>query len=385
MKLWSVLRKTMREQLRDFWTWLLTLSLAPFFVFMYWMLFGEGGSTTYDVLVINQDTGVETQGIVWNAGEEVSEVIGEVKYENGQSMLIVKPVTDRASAEKRLRDRDAELLLIIPPDFSQALATGRASPTVIRMIGDRINPYYGVVTIITNAAITSYLTELSGVSSPVQINEQALGGTAARTEFETWVPNLFLMAAILLIYQASITVAREIESGTIRRLKITPMSSFDFMGGICISQLVIGALGVILTLLFAVALGFHSEGPLWVAVVLGVVLSFGMVGVGLWVACFSRTVARAFIIANFPLFLMFFFTGAFMPMPTIGLFTIGGRTIGLFDFLPPTYAIVALNKVLNLGVGLDAVAYELAALSVLSLLYFAGGVGLFRRIHLQRS
>jgi hypothetical protein len=52
------------------------------------------------------------------------------------------------------------------------------------------------------------------------------------------------------------------------------------------------------------------------------------------------------------------------------------------EFLPPTYAEVALNKVLTMGAGITDVAYELTALFFLSVRYFAAGVWLFKRMHL---
>jgi ABC-2 type transport system permease protein len=384
MRLLSVLRKTLREQVRDFWTLSLTLALAPFFVFFYWLLFG-GGSTTYKVLVINRDAGEQVAGRTWNAGDELIAALDDVTYNNGQSIMVVKRVTDRAKAEKTLKDRDANLLLTIPEDFSRALLPGGTAPAKIEIVGDLTNPYYSISSVIANAALTRYLETLSGQSSPVAVDEHALGDSAARSEFETWVPPLFIMAAVLLIYQTSMTVAREIEAGTVRRLRITPVSALDLLGGISLSQISIGALATILTFATAVALGFHSEGPLWIAVLLGALTSVAMIGVGLLVACFSRTVARAFMIANFPLFLMTFFSGVFMPVSTLPLFTIAGRTIGLLDLLPPTYAVVALNKVTSLGAGLGEIAYELAALAVLSAIYFAVGVGLFQRMYLRRA
>jgi hypothetical protein len=44
---------------------------------------------------------------------------------------------------------------------------------------------------------------------------------------------------------------------------------------------------------------------------------------------------------------------------------------------------VALNKVLTMGAGLGDVIYELAALLILSVVYFAAGVWLFSRTHLR--
>ena len=55
------------------------------------------------------------------------------------------------------------------------------------------------------------------------------------------------------------------------------------------------------------------------------------------------------------------------------LFSIAGRAISPYDLLPPTYAVLALNKILTLGPGLGDLAYELTALIVLSALYFAFG------------
>jgi len=45
--------------------------------------------------------------------------------------------------------------------------------------------------------------------------------------------------------------------------------------------------------------------------------------------------------------------------------------------------VVALNKVLSLGAGLDEVAFELVAMTVLSVLYFMAGVWLFKHRHLS--
>jgi ABC-2 type transport system permease protein len=119
-----------------------------------------------------------------------------------------------------------------------------------------------------------------------------------------------------------------------------------------------------------------------VAILVGAVTTFSIIGTGLVVACFSRTVTQAFLLANFPLALFMFFSSAVFPVPKVPLFTLGGRAIGLYDILPPTHAVVALNKVLTLGAGLGDVAYELAALLILSAAYFSLGVWLFQRTHL---
>ena len=57
MRLWSVFRKSAREQWRDPLTLSLVLIFAPLVVLLY-RLFFPTGSTTYTVLVLNQDAGI---------------------------------------------------------------------------------------------------------------------------------------------------------------------------------------------------------------------------------------------------------------------------------------------------------------------------------------
>ena len=116
---------------------------------------------------------------------------------------------------------------------------------------------------------------------------------------------------------------------------------------------------------------------------IGAVTAVAVVGVGLIVAAFSKTVSQAFIIANFPLIFFMFFSGAIYPLPRVHLFEVAGRVIGLYDVIPPTHAVVALNKILTLGAGPEEVLYEAISLVVLSALYFAIGIWLFHRRHMR--
>lgn len=378
MRFLGVFRKAMWEQRRDFLILSLTLLLGPSFVLLY-ALFFPTGSTTYGVLVWNQDA--------TDAGNALIERLRQVAYSDGQPLLVVSPVDSRAAAENPLRDRDAEVLLVIPPDFSQTLQAARAGQaaagTPVTFVGDLTNPYYAVAAIMANAALDQYIQETTGQTRPVEIVEEAMGASAARSEFETYVPGLLVLAVILLIYQSSMTITREVETGTLRRLQTTGMTALDFLGGTAAALTLTALLAVALTFLAALALGFRSQGPLWLAFLVAALTSVSIIGTGLIVACFSRSGMQASIIANFPLALFMFFSGAAFPLPRVPLFSLGGRVIGLYDILPPTHAVAALNKIFTLGAGLNDILYELTALVLLSALYFAVGVGLFSRRHLR--
>ncbi len=387
MKLLSVFRTSLRAQTRDILLLSLTLIFAPFFVLLYW-LWLPSGSTTYGVMVLNDDVSVEmADGSRLEGGSGLIEAFQAVTYANGNPLFRTDRVRDRVEAETRLKNRDAALLVIIPADLSRSILATRqgykAAATSITFVGDLTNPYYAITAGLASAVLDQFLQVATEQPRPIQVVEEALGGSAARSEFENYVPGLLVFATILLVFQTSMAVAREVEAGTLRRLQLTRMTSLDLLAGISATQVLMSVLAVMLTLLTAWALGFRSQGPLWVAIVVGAVTSLAVVGVGLVIACFAKTVTQAFLIANFPLGLFMFFSGAIYPVPRVPLFTVSGRTIGLYDILPPTHAVVALNKVLTLGAGLGDVVYELTALLVLSALYLAAGVWLFKRRHLR--
>ncbi len=386
MRVWTVFLKTWREMSRDWWMLGLTLVFSPLFVFAYWA-FTQGGSTSYTVLVVNQDQdALLSGGGRLQAGEAAIQSIQAVRYADGSPLLKTSRSDSLAQVDQALKNRLAVAFLVIPPDFSRtilALQSGdRSQSAQITFGGDLTNPYYTVGATLALGAVDSYVVQATGQKPLVNYVEKALAGSAARTEFEIYTPGVLIFSVMMLIFLAAMVVAREVESGTLRRLQITRMTSFDFLGGVTLAMLSLAVFSLLLTIATAVWLGFRSLGPLWAAVVVGAVASLSVIGAGLVVACFSRSVSQAFVIANFPLGLFMFFSGAIFPLPKLVLFHLAGHDVGAFDFLPPSHAVVALNKVLTLGAGLGDVAFELTALIVLSLLYFGAGVWLFQRLHM---
>ena len=134
----------------------------------------------------------------------------------------------------------------------------------------------------------------------------------------------------------------------------------------------------------ATGLGFRSTGPIAVAILIAGITSLSMIGIGLLVASFARTVSRALLVANLPFLFLMFFSGALFPMRRIPLFRIGTHSLGVWDLLPPRQAIVALNKVLSFGAGLRDVRFELLLLCALAVICFGAGALTFQRAHFSR-
>ena len=387
MRAITVFRKTLREMSRGARDVGVALAFAPFFVLLYYLI-TAGGSTTYTILTINHDKGIQlADGTTFNAGREAVAALTSVTYADGQPLLKSVPAADLAEAEPILRNRGAAAFILIPENFSQTLTSlqsgDRSVTTQITFGGDVSNPYYMVGVNLSLTAIDGYVMQATGQQPLIGYVEKPLGASAARTEFETYVPGTLIFAVILLIFLASMTVAREIETGTLRRLQLTPMNSLDYLGGVTAALVLVGTAAFALAFGVALMVGFRSQGSLLAALLVGAVTCLSVIGLGMIVARFTRTVSQAFVVANFPMAMMMFFSGVVYPLPKIVLFTLGGHDIGLYDILPTTHAVAALNKILTLGANLSEVTFELSALVILSAIYFFIGVWMFKRFHLR--
>lgn len=387
MRVLAVFRKTVREQWRDPASLSMVIVLCPLFVLLYWLIVG-GGSTSYKILVINDDVGVALDGRGWvEEGDRLVEAMRGLKYQNGDPMLRVQAVSDRAAADDALRNRYAAALLVLPEDFSRMLhapPAERTSFTPLVLSGDAGNVAYAVASVLAFTALETLVQSVGGSLPSFPWKEEFIGGAKPRSEFEAYVPGLLILSVILLVFTTALPLIREREDKTLRRLRVSRMTSFDLLGGISLAQIVIGALSVILTFAVAAALGFRSEGSLFAATAVAILSAGSVIAVGLVTACFCKNATAVLTIGTLPFFLLMWFSGADMPMSRVTLFALGSHQFALNDVLPPTHAVIALNKILSMGASLGEVWYELAMLAGLTIVYFAAAVWIYKRTQLRR-
>ena len=388
MKTLGVFHKTLREVRRDRLMLALTLAFAPFFVVLYALAL-PAAISAQTVAVVNHDRGaISPGGTTLHAGNGIVAAIAATRTANGKALIKVITVGSEQAGLQRLRDGDAAALVVLPAGLSHTLLAWRTSPPTagpasLPVIGDLTNQSYVLTAGLAQNAIDTYVRHLTGRDSPVTYAEEPLGGSATRTAFEVYVPGLVIFSIILLVFLTAMTIARDTETGSMRRLRLSRMTAVDYCTGTSAVLLLVAAGSVLLTFGTAVLLGFHSQGPLWVAVAVCLVTALAIIGIGMATGVFARTVTRAFVLANFPFGLLAFLSGAVFPLPDSALFHIAGHPVSAFDLLPTTHAVKALGKIFTAGTGLGDVSFELAALGVLSILYFAAGAWALARTQLR--
>lgn len=377
MRSWILVRKAARELRREPVMVALTLVFAPLLVLLYQMTFPEAGAS-YAVVVVDED---DPRGAP-DAGADVVAALRAGQRADGRPLLDVRTADTRADAQEAVERRDAVAVVVLPTGFSRSVAAlvdaPDAPPATYTLSGDLTSPGYLVAAVLVDAEVQRVVADASGRAPAVVPEEEALGDSAGRSDFEVYVPGLMVFAVIMLVFLAAMVVAREFESGGMRRLRLTRMTGGEYLVGTTAVLTALGGVAVVLTVATAAALGFTSAGPIWVAALALVLATLSVVGIGMAVAAVTRTVVKAFVVANFPLAILMFFSGAMFPMPRITWFELAGHAIGPFELLAPTHAVTVLNRVVTLGASAGDVLVDLALLALLTAVCLAVGIVLLR-------
>ncbi|MCA9975499.1 MAG: ABC transporter permease [Anaerolineales bacterium] len=382
MKIWLVARKSLLEAVREPQLLLLTLALPLIFLGITKISYNTPLQATFPILLLDPD------GI----GAALTAELAAQQYEDGRSVFAITPAADQVAAEAQLKDGSAALLLLIN---NQCAANNklplrdliRENCFMITALGDAVAmPYYKASTIL-DSVLYRYTNQVVGLPPVVEITAVSLRETAVapspQTEFDLYAPGMMIFAWLMLVPQTALLLAREIRGQTLRRLRLTRLHAWQLLGGITLAQMMVALVQVLLVFLAARWLGFHSQGTLWAAAVVGLAISLGAVGMGLMVACFVENDSQAANIGSSVSMLQVFVSGAFYAMPPLTLFTLGGHQIDLFDISPATSGMLALQQVLAYGADLRDVAFRLGVMGVGTAVYFILGIVIFQRRQMQ--
>lgn len=379
MRMFAYLKKTFWENLRDWKILSIALVFAPCFVFLMYGYFGAS-SPVYRLLVANQDRdSAEATALVdaWRGA----------RHADGKPVFELQLVDDVELAQAKIKSRDADLLVEIPAGFGQALADFRnqqaAVPARLTNRGDAANARSSMAMALSDYTAFSFVAQLTQAPLPLDVVQRDVGGVRRLSEFDLYVPALLVLAIIMVLYTAAASLIKEVDRGTMTRLRLSRLTTFEFLTAISINQLLIGVGALALAYLAALACGYRSDGSLLVVLVVGGLSTLGVVALALLTAGWLRTMFELLTVGTFPFLILMFFSECMFPLPKVTLFHVVGHAVYLNDVLPTALCVRALGQVLNFGAGIGDVAFELALMALLTAVYFVLGAWLFRRRHLH--
>jgi ribosome-dependent ATPase len=323
-RLWAYARRETMELLRD------PIRLAFAFVGPLILMLAFGYGITFDVenlkyAAFDQDQTPESRRLL--------ESFSGSRYFSERP-----PISSAAEVEQRMRSGELAVVVEIPSGFGRDL-TNLHSPEAGFWI-DGAMPFRGETTKgYVTGLLLRYAQDLAAERlGPNPVSNVYFGSVSIENRFRynqafksvfSMVPSVIVIMLVLIpAIMATISVVREVETGSIANFRSTPISKAEFLLGKQLPYVVVGMLTFILMLLEALVV-FHvpikgSFGALALGALLYV---FSTCGFGQLISTFTRTqVAAVFATSVIAIIPTVNFSGLLVPVSSL---TGSGRAIGL--------------------------------------------------------
>ena len=267
-----------------------------------------------------------------------------------------------ADAMKDIEHTDADVVLVIPQDYSKDLVRGKQPQVLIA--ANAVNGTKGSMGAV-------YLSQIVASESSPQ------GGTGGGLltlynkgqDFKLFmIPALFAIVVMLMTgFLPALNIVSEKETGTIEQINVTPVSKWSFILAKLIPYWIIALFVITVCLLLAWAVyGVTSVGPLWLVYLLAMLLALFFSSFGLIISNYSDTMQQAIFVMWFFVVILLLLSGLFTPT----------RSMPSWSYLttyinPVHYFVEAVRTVFIRGGGLQSIWHQVLALSAIAL--FMGG------------
>lgn len=343
-----------------------------------WVLGGQSNSTAR-VAVVNESTQATGAAI---ASRLSSGLDGQPGIE------LRSDVTTEAAARQALQDKQLDLVVVIPPDFT-------LQNRKIELLTLGLNPAgeSAAVPNVQRALISAVAEASGGAVQPPSLERTTIYGSADASTLDTLAPVFIGFFAYFFVFiLTGISFLRERVGGTLERLLATPVTRAEIVVGYSLGFGIFATLQVALVLAvvigqvhtpaigpipeLAIGLGVRTIGNPLLAYVLVLVLGLGAVSLGIFLSTFARTELQ--ILQFIPLVIV--------PQGLLGgVFWTVDQLPGILQpvarLLPVTYAIDGLRQVMIAGGGLAnaTVQLDLAVLVAVMAIFVVLAAATIRR------
>ncbi|HLB39633.1 MAG TPA: ABC transporter permease [Actinomycetota bacterium] len=292
-----------------------------------------------------------------------------------QAGLSVADVSDADAGRAQVEGGELDGLIVTeagPPGSSSALP-----PVTVVVPGVDVQVESPIVRAASLASAIAQGTPVNGDVPGLVVERVTLRENVRPTTISYAAPAMITVFAFLFTFMlTSVSFLRERQSGTLERLLASPIRTQEILGGYMLGFLPFAMIQALIVLGYA-TLVLHAQvsGPVSLVFAVLILLVLGVVNLGVALSFEARNELQ--VIQFIPLVLLpqVFLSGLFWPVRTLW-----PPLQWLAKLFPMTYAVRALREVMLAGVGLSAIAGELAALAVFALAMMGFGVAALRRL-----
>lgn len=342
-----------------------------------------------NVLVVDLDNGKAARGFiefledvdVLNVDMESNEFAAKEKVKTKEITLIIVP---RGFTEALLQGKEAEIQLIVDPTRAdqntvvEKIVEGYANRLITDVVAVKTVAVYGVP-----ARDEEKIFEIVDVAGkfadppPVRVVTESVSSSAAAefTSFTQYVPGFAVMFLLFsTIHAGAVSLLREQESGTLRRLVMAPLRRADIIGGKIAGNFVKGFLQLAVLLAFGhLAFGLNLGSDMIALLILIAAVTLASTGLGLLVAVLVKTEEQANSVAELIVLTTSAIGGSWWP-----LFIVPQFMRDMAHFTITAWAMDGFYDLFVFDLGVPGILKEVGMLLLMAVLFFGTAISRFK-------
>lgn len=236
------------------------------------------------------------------------------------------PVSSPAEIDRLLDRGEADLALVVPPDFSRRALAGEPAEVQVVLSGvnsNTANTARGYANVIierfshdllrSHAAAHGYPPMLPEIAPQTRIWYNP------ELRFQHFMVISMIVTAALLVgvITTAAGLVREKESGTAEQLMVTPLRRHEIVVAKMAPPLAIGLIALAPSIAIALAFGVPIRGSVTLFVLASAVTLVVCMSVGMFISTFAANLQQALLISFFLLFPVMFLSGTVVPVESM--------------------------------------------------------------------
>ena len=282
----------------------------------------------------------------------------------------------KATYQDALRDVEtskADIILVIPDDYSKDLTMGR-NPQVL-IAANAVNGTKGAM---GNAYLTQIVTAHAAPDmAALQSRVSTLFLYNKHLNYKVFmIPALLAIVLMLMCgFLPTLNIVSEKEAGTIEQINVTPVTKWAFILAKLIPYWMIALFVIVVCLILSWAIyGITCQGPIGLVFLLAMLLALFWSSFGLIISNYSDTMQQAIFVMWFFVVLMLLLSGLFTPTRSMPQWAYATTYVN-----PMHYFVDAIRTVFVRGGTFRSIAHQVFALGGIALVMAAWAVHSYKK------
>ena len=219
------------------------------------------------------------------------------RFANSPTFTEVIPLAHRGEINPAIDNQKAMIVLVIPQDFSQQLHAGRTASVQVLLDGRKSNaaPIVGGY---ATKIVNKFVRERQPKGTPTGVDVVTRNWFNVNLDpRRTTIPCLVcVLATVLGMLTAGMSIAREREMGTFEQILVSPLTPTEILLGKAIPALFLASCSAVMLIGIAVFfMGIPLVGSFWLLLASMELFLLSIIGIGLFVSSLSLTQQQAIL------------------------------------------------------------------------------------------